>query len=335
MAEMLIHPALEEAGIDRRKALQSATARRLAQSPSALPRRLFNIELYGTDDGYVRALAPSDASIASVTRDDVVRFHDQFVRPQVTTLIVVGDVTDAAVMAAVQHSFGDWPRGGETTRPVGARVRPPQPTTIYLADNQSPQAYVYVGASGPSRDASDYAVADVMGAISGSRMVQTLRERRSFMYSGASGIVARRAPLASAFVGSASINASKVDSALVEWLALLKGLRSDRPVTAQELEATRRNRVGLLPARIEGPDSIATRISELVRDNVPLDYYDRYVARVMTITPADVAASAKRYIDLDHLIIVVSGDRKILEPALRAAALAPIVIVDADGNPVP
>ncbi len=334
MADMLAHPAFDQVGVDRRKAIQSAAAKRLAAAPTSAPRHLFNAVLYGAENGYVRSLVPSEKSIGSLTRDDLVALHNRYVRPQLTTLIVVGDVTSASALAAATHAFGDWARGSETARVEQSTVPTSRPTTIYLLDTQNPQAYVYVGGAGPSRDANDYVVADVMGAVSNARMVQTLRERRSFMYSGVSGIIARRAPLVSSFVGSAAINASKVDSALVEWIALLKGLSVDRPVSSQELEATRRNRIGILPARIEGPDSVATRLAELVRDNVPLNFYDNYVARVPSVTPAEIAASAHKYVDPEHLIIIVTGDRKTLEPALRSANIAPVVIVDADGKPI-
>jgi len=335
MGDMLMHPALDEGGIDRRKALQSATVRRLAQSPVSAPRHLFNALLYGAENGYVRSLAPTEASVAALTRDDVMRFYERFVQPQTTTIIVTGDVRDGAALAEVARVFGAWKRGSDGPRPEpDTTLAAAKPTTIYLYDTRSPQAYVYVGNAGPARDASDYAAADVLGAIASSRLTQTLREQHSFTYSGVTGLVARRAPLSASFLGSASITVSKVDSALVEWLALLRGLRGERPITAQELEATRRNRIGVLPARIEGPDSVATRIAELVRDNVPLDYWDRYVTVVSALTPSDVTAAAAKYADVDHLIIVVSGDRKVLEPALRAANVAPVVIVDAKGRPI-
>jgi zinc protease len=173
-----------------------------------------------------------------------------------------------------------------------------------------------------------------MGVISGTRMQQTLRDRRAIMYSGNSGVIWRRAPQQAALVGSTVVNAAKVDSALVEWLSLLRGLRGEQPVTPQEVDATRRSRVGVLPARIDGPDSLAARIAEMVRDNVPFDFYDRYANGMASVTPRDVAAAASKYVDLDHLIIVVSGERSSIEPALRAANIAPVVIVDANGKPI-
>jgi zinc protease len=52
------------------------------------------------------------------------------------------------------------------------------------------------------------------------------------------------------------------------------------------------------------------------------------------VTGSDVTAAASKYIDTDHLIIVVTGDRATLEPALRAANLAPVIVVDANGKPI-
>jgi predicted Zn-dependent peptidase len=102
----------------------------------------------------------------------------------------------------------------------------------------------------------------------------------------------------------------------------------------QELDAVRRSRVGALPARIDGPDSLAARVAELVRDRLPLDYFDQYAARMANVAAPDVAAAASKYIDLDHLVIVVTGDRATIEPALRAANIAPVVVVDANGKPI-
>jgi predicted Zn-dependent peptidase len=125
-----------------------------------------------------------------------------------------------------------------------------------------------------------------------------------------------------------------VESALSEWFNVLRGLRGAEPVTPAVLDAAQQSRVGALPVKIDGPDSVATRLVEIVRDGLPLDYFNRYAAGVSATTPASVAAAAKKYIDLDHLAIVVTGDRRIIEPALRAAKIAPVVIVDQRGRPI-
>jgi hypothetical protein len=42
---------------------------------------------------------------------------------------------------------------------------------------------------------------------------------------------------------------------------------------------------------------------------------------------------AKQYIDLGHLAIVIVGDRAAIEGPLKATGLAPITVLDVDGNP--
>jgi zinc protease len=72
----------------------------------------------------------------------------------------------------------------------------------------------------------------------------------------------------------------------------------------------------------------------MVRDGLRLDYFDQYATRMTSVTATDVAAAASKYVDLEHLIIVVTGDRATIEPALRAANIAPVVVVDANGKPI-
>ena len=333
MAEMLTQPAFDSAAIERRKAQQSAAARRVAQTPVTVPRRLFYALAYDAADPFVRSLLPTEAGIAAITRADVTRFYDEFFSPRSTTVIVVGDVTDSEAAAAVTRFFGAWSVRGQppAAAEMHARIND---TKIYLHDAPGPQAYLFVGSLGPSRDSPDLSAAEVFGVVTANRLQQVLREKRSFMYSGTTGFTWRRG-FAGTFVGTTTVSPQKADSALREWLGILRDIRTDQPITTDELEAARRNRVGSLPARIDGPDSIATRLVELTRDGLPADYFERYAGRMSSVTAAQVTAAANRYADPSHLIIVVTGDRSVLEPALRAAKLGPVIVVDALGRPVP
>ena len=66
MGDMLMHPAFAPAGIEQRKALQAAAARRVAQTPSTAPRHLFYTLLDGAQNGYVRSLTPSEANLRAM-----------------------------------------------------------------------------------------------------------------------------------------------------------------------------------------------------------------------------------------------------------------------------
>jgi zinc protease len=334
MADMLMHPSFPAEAIDKRRAAVENTMRSAFARPATPGRAIFYATVEGRNDALPRGIYATGQSVRDLTRDDVMRFYQQNVGPQRTTIIVAGDVTDAAALAAVKGAFGKWARSNGQVTSAPYAPPPAPPTTIYLEDVPGSVAYMYVGNAGPQRTASDAFAAEMMSTIAANRFVQTLREAKSFMYSGNLGIVWRPEPRRSQWFGSTNVQPTKVDSALVEWLAMLKGLRGGSLATATELENARRARVGPLLARTDGPDSVATRLAEIVRDRLPTNYLEQYAAGVSAVTPQAVAAAASKYIDADHLVIVVTGDRKVLEPALKALNIAPVVVVDANGKPL-
>jgi predicted Zn-dependent peptidase len=171
-------------------------------------------------------------------------------------------------------------------------------------------------------------MAPILGASLGSRLYENLRERHSYMYSGTTAAVTwRRGATPSVIGGSAAVNPAKVDSALIEWLGELRGIRQRLP-TENEMASARAALTSALPAQIETDDLLANRVLSMIQNDVPLDFYTSYGARIAAVTPAGVGAAAAKYLDVSRLVIVVAGDRKTLEPALRAANIAPVVIVD-------
>ncbi len=338
MAEMLTQPAFDSAAVDRRKGTQAAAARRVAQAPVTVPRHLFYEMVYGEQDPFVRSLVPTEATIALITRADVVRFYDALVSPRSVTLAIAGDVSDSTALDAATRTFGSWRQRGERSAfdMVNASDQPSS-TRIYVRDvpGAGDQAYLYVGELGPSRVDSDAVALEALAAVASNRLQETLRDKRGFMYSGTTGLTWRHGKLEGTFVGSTTVSAQKADSALAEWLQILRELRTTRPPTVDELEGVRRNRVGILPSRLDGPDSVVARVVEIARDDLPLDYFEGYARRMSTLRAADLTAAAARYLDLRQLVIVVTGDARVLVPVLRAARLAPVTVVSTPAGTPP
>ena len=294
--------------------------------------------LFGPAHPFARRMTAT--SIAAITRDDLVRLHDQYVRPENVTLTIVGDVSETALMASVTKVFGEWQPNGKRVDVAVPAAPPAKPTTIYIYDRPgSPQSTVFIGQSGPPGTTSDYFALDALGALlggpTGSRLTQSLREERPLTYSVAHRPVWRRINDPSSIFGSANVDAAKTDSAVAVWLDELKGVAGSRPPVEKELEFARAVTVGSLPTRIETIDEMANRLNVVANGDFPATFYNDYIAGVGRVTTADLARVAKLYIDPSHTTIVVVGDRKVIEPPLRAANIAPIVIVDDNGKPVP
>lgn len=328
MGDMLMNPSFEAAGVERRKAAQAAVFRTNASRINLTARNAFFTILNGRQDAVTRSFLGTEAGVNALTRDDVAAFYERYVGPRTTAIVVVGDVTHAAALASVSRVFGGW-RASAGAEQAGAPALPaPGSTKIYLADIPSgSNTYISMGLTGPARTDKDAYAAEMLGTITTNRMLAALREKRAWSYSGNMVMGWRRPPRRGEFIGTTSIATAKADSALAEWMTVLKAIRS-APPTADELEAARRARVGALWSRVDGPDETATRIVEAMRDGLAPNYLEQYAAGMNAVTAADVEAAAAKYLDLDRLVIVVAGDRKVIEPALRATGIAPVVVIE-------
>jgi len=337
MGDMLMHPAFPDEALARNKANTLTQLRRLREQPSFLADHLFNAVLFGAAHPYARV--PSEQTVGGITRADLVAFHGDYYRPQNVKLVVVGDVTPDAAVAQLERVFGRWPAGGKTARYDVPAPRPAARTTIYLLDRpNSPQSTVIVGQVGPSRDTPDYYALETMntvfGGLSGARLNSNLRERHSYTYGANTGLQWRRIPQVSTLRGQSDIVAAKTDSALVEWLGELRGIRGERPITPVELDYARNNRTAGLPLRFETVTQVATQVADLLANGLPTDFYNGYAQNILRLSGADLAAAATKYLDPQQSVIVVVGDRSVVEPRLRALNVAPVVVVDENGTPV-
>ncbi|SOD03285.1 Predicted Zn-dependent peptidase [bacterium JGI 053] len=336
MGDMLMHPAFPEAALARNKANSVAQLRRLREQPAFLADHVFNSVLFGPAHPYARTA--TEQTVGGIGRADLVAFHSDWFRPQNVKLVVVGDVTPAAAVARLERVFGAWPAGGKTASYDVPAPRPAAPTTIYLFDRpSSPQSTVIVGQVGPSRDTPDYYALETMntvfGGLSGSRLNSNLREKHAFTYGANAGLQWRRVPQVSTLRGQSDIVAAKTDSAIVEWLGELRGIRGERPVTPAELDFAKNNRTAGLPLRFETVTQVAQEVANLLQAGVPLTFYDSYAQNIGRLSGPELSAVATKYLDPQQSVIVVVGDRRVIEPGLRALNVAPVVVVDENGAP--
>ncbi|HET6232168.1 MAG TPA: pitrilysin family protein [Longimicrobiaceae bacterium] len=337
LGDMLMHPAFPQVALDRSKANTVANLRRLREQPGFLADHVFNSVVFGASHPFART--PSEQSVGGITREDLVAFHSDWYRPQNVKLVVVGDVTPDVAAQKLERVLGAWPAGGRKASFDVPAPRAAAPTTIYLLDRpNSPQSTVVVGTVGPGRDTPDFYALDAMntvyGGLSGSRLNSNLREKHAFTYGANSQLVWRRPPQPGTLRSSSDIVAAKTDSALVEWMSELRGIRGARPIAPAELSFAKDNRTAGLPLRFETVSQMAQAVSDLIQNGVPTDFYNTYSERIRSLSGDDLTAAATKYWDPDHAAIVVVGDRKVVEPGLRALHLAPVVVVDENGNPV-
>jgi predicted Zn-dependent peptidase len=191
------------------------------------------------------------------------------------------------------------------------------------------QSSFRVGGIGAARTTTDFFALQVLntmlGGSFGSRLNQNLREKHGYTYGASSGFSYRRS--AGPFTASAEVVTAKTDSALVEFLKELSAIRDTVPTI--ELENAKRYLQLGLPQGFETTRGIAGQLLPLVTYDVPLDFYNSAVQRIGAVTQADIQRVARQYIDPTKLTLVIVGDKKVIEPGIRALNPGTIVIRDA------
>lgn len=333
-ADVLLNPAFPPEALERLRKEKLVALQRRQDNPQAVAGVVFPKTLYGATHPYGRIDSP--ASVAAITRDDVLSFFGgQFV-PANATLIVVGDVKPDEIVARLEKALAGWKGGPAPKRPELAAV-PARPVQVYLVDKPgSAQSILYAGQIGVPRSTPDYFPIEVMNAILGgqfsSRINLNLREEKGYTYGARSSFVFRQGP--GPFVAATSVQTAVTKEALAELIKELRDITGPRPVTATELEFARENLVRGFPSQFGTTFGLAGQLEEIALYDLPADYFTSYQAKLNAVTVEEVNRVAKKYLDPDHLTIVVVGDRAKIEPGLKTLPFAgTIQYLDAEGNP--
>jgi predicted Zn-dependent peptidase len=335
LADMMLNSTFPADALERLRGRTLVALTQQKDQPTIVGGQVFNKILYGT--GHPYGQRPNEASIKAITRDDIVAFQKAYFQPGRAIITVVGDVKAPAVKAAVEKAFAAWPKGGEKPSFDYPKLPERRPATIYLVDKPgAAQSVVNIGLPGPPRNTPDYFALQVLNTILGgqfqSRLNANIREQKGYSYGVNSGFAYGKGP--GAFRAGGSIFSDKTDAALIEFMKELKGIVGEKPITDEELQTAKNALIQGLPARFASVNSTGSSITNLLVQGLPENYYQIYAKSVEAVTKEDLTRVANLYIDLNHLAIVIVGDRSAVEGPLKATNIAPITLLDIEGNPV-
>ena len=173
---------------------------------------------------------------------------------------------------------------------------------------------------------------EILGGSFTSRVNMNLRENKHWSYGAFSILFDARGQRP--FIVLAPVQTDKTKESLAEVASELRGLASNRPATAEELSKVQANLTLSLPGRWETNNAVGSSIEEIVRFDLPHDYYRTFASNVRALKLADLTSVATETIQPDKLIWVVVGDRAKIEAGIRELNLGPVQFIDADGKPL-
>jgi zinc protease len=337
MADVVLHPSFPEGEVERLRAERLAAIQREKVSPFGIALRLMPKLVYGPGHAYATSFTGlgSEATVSSISRDDLAAWHDTWFKPNNATLVVVGDTSLDELKPLLERLFAGWKRGDVPTKNVTTIAN--RDSEVYFIDRPGSIQSVILGGlvvppRGGDQELGIETMTEVLGGSFVSRLNMNLREDKSWSYGAGSFVpdAAGQRPL----LMFAPVQSDATGPAMAEALKEVRMLRDGKPVTAAELDRVKKDRTLSLPGSWETSPEVSNAVQEIVRFDLPDDYWAQYPEELNALDLDQVHAATQSTLTPDKIIWLVVGDRAAVEQQVRDAGFTDIHFIDADGKPV-
>jgi len=287
---------------------------------------------YGKDNPYARV--PEYTTVAAVTRQDLVNWHQQYVHPNNIIFGITGDFDPKAMQAKLEQAFGSWPKGPEAKLP-DVKFTDPKPGLYFIRKTDVNQSTIAMLDLGPERSSPDYYALTVMNEIFGggfaSRLFSNIRSKMGLAYNVGGGVgFGWDRP------GLTNIEMQTKSASTVEGIqALDKEIDNlhQNAATPEELKRAKDDILNSFIFQFDTPEKVLHEKMGYEFYHYPLDFLERYRAGVEKVTADDVTRVARKYIQKDRLAVLVLGSDEQFGTPL--SSIGPVQNVDIAIPPPP
>jgi zinc protease len=302
LADISVNASLDEGVLEREKRVVLEELRLTEDNPTRfLGRQLYSAAFEG--HAYGRPVIGTKELILGLTRPQLLRFYRRHYVPEAFTLVVVGAVDPAQVLATATRAFGPLPRTGSGRLPPAA-ANEWRPRRVEL---ERPGSHAYIGLAwhAPRLDHADTPAVDLLATIMGqgrsSRLTRALRERLGLVNTIGTGYSALEG--AGMVTLTAQLDPANLAQAEAEIWREIRQVR-ESGVTVDELERARTTEEARREFQTETAEGRAFALGHAVTV-WRLEEEEAYLDRLRAVTPEQVRAVARRYLDLEQFARVV------------------------------
>jgi zinc protease len=320
LAQIVREPAFAQEELERERHRALDQLRVSMRDPSFVAQRVAYRAVYG-DAPYGAPPGGTPASLAALTRDDLVAYHRDWWRPDNATLVITGAMDAEAGFALAERLFGQWaaPASPMPQMPANRAGAARTPRVIVIDNPDSDQSAVSVVLRGVARADPDYfplVVANsALGGSSTARLFQEVRVRRALSYGAQSGLPSYRDE--GLLVALAQTRNNAAPEVAQVMLAEIRRMAQE-PLTEDVLRKRRLLLAGSFGRQIETTAGLGQFLSNLAVQGLPMSEYASYIPDLDAVTPEQVAASVAAEIDPAQASLVIVGRASEFLPALRA-----------------
>lgn len=323
MADIVRNPAFAPGEVARVKSQRLAAIAQEQADPGGLASRALGPLIYGEAHPYGSVGAAGEpAVIEALTPETLAAEHRTWLRPDLARVTVVGDVTMAELLPALEEAFGNWvaPAAPKPAKNLAVTVPPAARKLVVIDRPNSPQSVLLlarvlpVTGMEPHMEALDLAN-EVVGNGFLSRLNTSLREEKGWTYgirSGLSGVTGPRALTVYTPV-QADRTADSIRLILDEMAAFASGAKG---VNETELQRVTDGNIRGLPNSFQTNGQVLGALLANQQFDRPDDYQAMLPTIYREIDAADIDAAAREYLSPEDLAIIVVGDRRLIDEQL-------------------
>jgi zinc protease len=327
LADIVKNPLLADKDIERVRVQQLTGIASEISDPQGVASRKLPALIYGANHPYGGAFSGSGdpAAVQSLTRGDLVAFHNAWIHPAKAEIFVVGDTNLKEITALLNKEFGNW-KPKAAAAPAKAFTRPipdPQSRIILVDRPNSPQSMILAGQVLNTKGGDDLvnfrAANDVFGGDFTSRLNMDLRETKGWSY-GAGSFAPGRADRM-IFGISAPVQSDQTGPSVAAIIQNLKEFTGDKGVTQAERDLTVKGSILEMPGNYELSDSVMGQMQADRMYRRPFTYVETLTGRYGKLTPADMDVAFTRNVNPGAFTWIVVGDAAKVKSQLEVLGL--------------
>jgi zinc protease len=316
--EKLFRPAFNADDFERNKKQIIQNIQHSMKDAGYLASNTYSKLLYGDN---IAALPSSGTlnSIEDITLDDVETFYKANFKPQGAQVIIVSDLSEAAVEPKVKSALANWQGKGQSFD-VDFTEPNVQTNVIYLVDKPgAPQSQIRIGKRDMVEDITgEFFKANLMnfalGGTFNSRINLNLREDKGYTYGARSRFWGDKT--SGGFTASAAVRADSTAASITEFTNELNNY-AQNGVTDEELMFMRKAINQKDALKYETPNAKLGFLAQILEFDLEPNFVKERNKIVSTISKEEINALAKKHLNAKDMIYLVVGDAKTLRPELE------------------
>lgn len=338
LADVVLNPSFPEADFKRLQAQQISGIQNEKKNPQSMVMRVMPTLLYGENHPYAMPMTGSgeEESVNSINLDDIKGFYGKWLRPNNATIIVTGDITIEELTAKLEKRFAGWQKGDITKKLIPEVKTTDAKNKIFLIDRpESQQSMIMAGyLTKPYGQMDETAIEQMNNVLGGdftSRINMNIREDKHWSYGSRSMIQNTRGQRP--FVVFAPVQTDKTKESIQEVIKEVNMFVGDKPMTQAEFDKTKQNTILGMSGMWETNAAVNGSVRDVVKYNLPDDYWQKYGAKTQALTLKDVQMTAKTIVQPGNLGWFLAGDASKTLPGLKELGME-VIQIDANGKVV-